>query len=240
MAKYVTSIFVVLLSCTQVWATWSIIIIDPKTKEIGIAGASCTYNCYGIGKIIPNVGAIIVQAMSNNQAREKGLQMILAEASPEEIIEAMRDSIFDPERQQYAVITIKYIDQPQTYTGNLTHPVNGALTDMGVSIQGNTLTDTNVLEAVMTAVQKGKRDVLHISEILMSALEAGSTAGGDKRCGDQRATSAFIMVAKPSDRKPYLDLQIFGQGKGKQNAVTLLRVKYEKWKRKHGDKLTVM
>ena len=37
------------------------IIIDPKTNEIGIAGASCTYNCYGIGKIIPKKGAIIVQ-----------------------------------------------------------------------------------------------------------------------------------------------------------------------------------
>jgi hypothetical protein len=53
------------------FATWSIIIIDPVTEEIGIAGASCTYNCYGIGKIIPNVGAIIVQAMSNNAARKR-------------------------------------------------------------------------------------------------------------------------------------------------------------------------
>ena len=46
--------------------------------------------------------------------------MILAESTPEEIIQAMRDPIFDPERQQYAVITIKYINEPKTYTGNLT------------------------------------------------------------------------------------------------------------------------
>ena len=62
------------------FATWSIIMIDPKTNEIGIAAASCTYNCYGIGKIIPSMGAIIVQAMSNNEAREKGAAMILEDS----------------------------------------------------------------------------------------------------------------------------------------------------------------
>ena len=109
-------------------------LVDPKSKEIGIAGASCTYNCDGIGKIVPDVGAVIVQAMSNNKARDEGIQMIFAESTPEEIIQAMRDSIFDPERQQYAVITIKYINEPKTYTGKLTNPINGALTDYGVSI----------------------------------------------------------------------------------------------------------
>ena len=67
----------------------------------------------------------------------------------------------------------------------------------------------------------------------MIALEAGSNAGGDKRCGAQKATSAFIMVAKPGSNKPYLNLNIFGQGKGEQNAVTMLRGKFEKFKVKH-------
>ncbi|HYI78402.1 MAG TPA: DUF1028 domain-containing protein [Chryseolinea sp.] len=233
MKKYVIALIVLLSSSLQSFATWSIIIIDPKTKEIGIAGASCTYNCDGIGKILPNLGAVIVQAMSNNQAREKGTQMILAESTPEEIIQAMRDPIFDPERQQYAVITIKYINDPKTYTGNLTHSVNGALTTYGVSVQGNTLASDTQLEAIMDVVKEGQTGSLHIAEILMNALHAGSESGGDKRCGEQRATSAFLTVAKPNDRKPYLHLVIFGQGKGKSNAVHLLRIKYEKWKRKH-------
>ncbi|NBP69908.1 MAG: DUF1028 domain-containing protein [Cytophagia bacterium] len=238
MTKYVTTLAFVLFAYNYSLATWSIIIIDPETKEIGIAGASCTYSCYGIGKIIPNVGAIIVQAMSNSQAREKGIHMILAGAPPEQIIEAMRDSIFDPERQQYAVITIKYIQEPRIYTGQLTHSINGGLTDYGVSVQGNTLASDQELEAIMIAVRAGKENLLHIAELLMTALEAGSVAGGDKRCGEQKATSAFLIVAKPTDKKPYLDLLIFGQGKGKQNAVDLLRIKYNKWKSKHGDQLT--
>lgn len=231
--KLLVTIALFLSASIHAFATWSIILIDPKTKEIGIAGASCSYNCYGIGRIIPGKGAIIVQAMSNNEAREKGTQMILAEASPEEIIQAVRDSIFEPERQQYAVITIKYIDRPGTYTGRMTNTFNGALTGYGVSVQGNTLASETELQAVFDAVQKGKKDSLHIADILMLALDAGSIAGGDRRCGDQKATTAFIMVARQGDKKPYIDLVIFGQGKGKQNAVELLKLKYEKWKRKH-------
>src|SRR5688572_13050909 len=92
-------------------ATWSIIIIDPKTKEIGITGASCTPSVYGIGAIIPGKGAVIVQAMSNYAARVKGLKMLMADATPEEILKAMQDPEFDPEEQQYAVISVKYIDR---------------------------------------------------------------------------------------------------------------------------------
>ncbi|MEB2777340.1 DUF1028 domain-containing protein [Algoriphagus sp. D3-2-R+10] len=233
MKKSIFTVISFVFFSTKVFATWSIIMIDPKTNEIGIAGASCTYNCYGIGKIIPNMGAIIVQAMSNIEAREKGAEMILAETTPEQIILALRNPDFDPERQQYAVVTVKYIDSPGTYTGNSTDQYNGTLTKSGVSVQGNTLTSDSALKTIMEAVEKGQNESLNIAEILMSALEAGSTSGGDKRCGDQRASSAFILVAKPNDKKPYLNLNIFGQSKGGQNAVEMLRKKFEKFRRKH-------
>jgi uncharacterized Ntn-hydrolase superfamily protein len=110
--KIILGLIIFVLFSIKTFATWSIIMIDPKTNEIGIAGASCTYNCYGIGKIIPTMGAIIVQAMSNNRAREKGLEMILADATPGQIIQALRSPDFDPERQQYAVVTLKFIDNP--------------------------------------------------------------------------------------------------------------------------------
>jgi uncharacterized Ntn-hydrolase superfamily protein len=231
--KHLLFVIIYILLHASSYATWSIILIDPRTKEIGIAGASCTYNCYGIGKVIPNMGAVIVQAMSNSQAREKGVEMILAEAEPEQIIMAMRDSAFDPERQQYAIVTIKYIDRPGTYSGDSIKFNKGALTASGISVQGNTLANEQELKIIFDAVVKGQKDSLHIADILMNALEAGSISGGDRRCGEQRATSAFIMVCKPDSRKSYLNLNIFGQVKGGQNAVSMLRRKFEKWKRKH-------
>jgi len=233
MKKYLLALTILLFLNRQSFATWSIILIDPVTKEIGIAGASCTYNCYGIGEIIPGIGAVIVQAMSNRQARAKGIEMILAEARPADIIKDMRRPEFDPERQQYAVVSIKFINEPAVHTGDSTKKYNGALTARGVSVQGNTLANEHELKIIFEAVQQGKKKALGVAEILMLALEAGSNAGGDKRCGEQKASSAFIIVAKPGSKKPYLDLNIFGQGKGGPNAVTLLRKKFEKFKSKH-------
>ncbi|CAN5233036.1 hypothetical protein BH23BAC1_BH23BAC1_32560 [soil metagenome] len=214
------------------FATWSIIILDPETKEIGIAGASCSYNCYGIGEILPGKGAIIVQAMSNNKARSKGLQMLASDASPEEIIKVLCDPKFDPENQQYAVLSFMHLDQPKSYTGKSAADHKGSMASWGISVQGNILTNENEIKIIYEAALKAKEKKLSVEEILITALKAGSKAGGDQRCGAQKATSAFITVAKPGDKPKhfYLDLVVSGQRKGGDNAVELLRAKYDLWK----------
>jgi uncharacterized Ntn-hydrolase superfamily protein len=92
-----------------------------------------------------------------------------------------------------------------------------------------------VLKAIFNAAVQGQKDSLSIHEILIKALEAGSEAGGDKRCGRQRAQSAFMKVAKPGDNSenPYLHLVIKDLPKGGENAVVLLRRAYEKWAKEH-------
>ncbi|QHT68411.1 DUF1028 domain-containing protein [Rhodocytophaga rosea] len=231
--KPFSATLLLLLACySYSFATWSIILIDPETREIGIAGASCTYNCYGIGGIIPGKGAIIVQAMSNKEAKARGLEMIISGNSPEQIIAELRNTIYDPERQQYAVVTLQHLLAPKTYTGDSTHVYNGALTATGISVQGNTLASNSAIQKILEAVLNARKEGLRIDAILMKALEAGAQDGGDKRCGEQKATTAFITVARPDDhpKRPYLNLVIFGQGKGGQNAVVMLRNKYDKWK----------
>ena len=213
------------------FATWSIIVIDPKTNEIGIAGASCTFSVYGIGGIIPGKGAIIVQAMSNKSAKKKGLQMMMANASPQEILAAIRDPRFDPERQQYGIVCLKYLDQPLTYTGTSTNDSKGALTANGISVQGNTLADPDEIQAILNAALKAQKESLGIQEVLLRALEEGAKWGGDKRCGAQKASSAFVTIAKPGDDidHPYLNLVVDGYNEG-VNAVEALRKKFERWK----------
>lgn len=212
------------------FATWSIIIIDTKTKEIGIAGASCTSNCSGIGSIIPGTGAIVVQAMSNYNAHDMGRRAIISGHPIEGILEALREGRFDPEHQQYAIITLRQMN-PVTYTGDSTIFYKGSLTSNGISVQGNLLSNENVLKAIFDAAVQGQKDSLSIHEILIKAIEAGSEAGGDKRCGEQRAQSAFMKVAKPGNNSKnlFLDLVIKDLPKGGQNPVVLLRKEYEKW-----------
>ena len=50
-----------LLLSLDSFATWSIIIVDTVTGEIGIAAASCTYSVYGIGGIVPGSWENIVR-----------------------------------------------------------------------------------------------------------------------------------------------------------------------------------
>lgn len=212
-------------------ATWSIIVIDPKTKEIGIAGASCTYSVYGIGGIIPGKGAVVVQAMSNKAARNKGLQMILADASPEEILKAISDPDFDPEEQQYGIVCLNNIDHPQTYTGSATTADKGTVTSKGIAVQGNTLSNKEMIDKILQVALNAQKASLSIQEVLMLALEAGAEYGGDKRCGDRKASSAFLTVAKPDDnpQRPSLNL-IVNQFDNKTNAVKALRRKFDIWK----------
>jgi uncharacterized Ntn-hydrolase superfamily protein len=224
------SILLLTVFCIPSFATWSIIVIDPKTKEIGIAGASCTASVYGIGLIVPGKGAIVVQAMSNSLARLQGFNMIIDGATPAVILQKIRHPDYDPEQQQYAILCMNDINHPATYTGTKTISHAGTLTANGISVQGNTLTNPEELQAIFDAAVKAQKDSLPIQDVLMLALEAGAKSGGDKRCGERKASSAFITVSKPDDvKKHWLNLVIYGNDEHTR-AVEALRQKFDNWK----------
>ncbi|MFB6456847.1 DUF1028 domain-containing protein [Chitinophaga sp. Hz27] len=233
MKKYLPFILLLLImqfGSIAVFATWSIIIVDPKTKEIGIAGASCTGSVYGIGGIIPGKGAVVVQAMSNKLAKIAGLQMVIDHRSPQEIIDSLRSEMFYPEDQQYGVVCLYKQDEVKVYSGKNIPAFNGALTAPGISVQGNTLSDASEIQRIMDAVIAARKRGLGIADQLMIALEAGSEAGGDRRCGAQKASSAFITVCKPADdmNSPSMNIIVNNMPQGGPNAVVELRKKYNK------------
>jgi uncharacterized Ntn-hydrolase superfamily protein len=213
-------------------ATWSIIVADSKTNEIGIAGASCTKSVYGIGAIMPGKGAIVVQANANGFAKLRGFEMIMQGETPLSILEKIRQPEFDPENQQYAIICINDINHPVTYTGTKTVSYAGSLTGNGISVQGNMLVNPDVLQAVFNAAVKAQQDSLSIQDVLMVAMEAGAKFGGDKRCGEKKASSAFLTVSKPEDiEKHWLNLVIYGDD-DQTHAVEALRQIFDEWKTK--------
>ena len=224
-------LFVTVLSL-PCFATWSIIVVDPKTKKIGIAGASCTPSVYGIGAIMPGKGAIVVQANGNAFAKLTGFRMIMADSTPAAILKKLRTPEFDPEHQQYAIISLEDFSHPVTYTGTETISHASTLTGNGITVQGNMLTNPDEVQAIFDAAVAAQKDSLPIQDILMIALEAGAKTGGDKRCGERKAASAFLTVSKPEDiDKHWLNLVITDDGR--THAVDALRRKYEDWKSKN-------
>src|SRR6476659_5712203 len=167
--KILLTVFSIAISVIASHATWSIIVIDPKTKEIGLAGASCTKSVYGIGAIIPGKGAIVVQAMSNFFARKKGWEMIMEGKSATEILNTIKDQQYQPDVQQYGIVCMNDLVHPQTFTGKGCTLYNGSITGYGISVQGNTLTSDDELEAIFNAALKAQKDSLPLQDVLMLA-----------------------------------------------------------------------
>jgi uncharacterized Ntn-hydrolase superfamily protein len=151
-------------------------------------------------------------------------------ATPAAILEKLRQPDFDPEQQQYAIMSMNDIEHPVTYSGTRTVSYAGSLTANGISVQGNMLTNAEEVQAIFDAAVKAQKDSLPIQEILMLALEAGARSGGDKRCGERKASSAFVIVAKPDDVEKYWLSLIINGNDDHTHAVEALRQKFDDWK----------
>lgn len=212
---------------SNTYATWSIIAVDRITGEIGIVGASCTFDVQGIASIIPGKGAIIVQASSSYFARMKGVELMETNATLVQIMKAMRSKKYDPENQQYGLVVLDPNTEPLVYSGNLIDNWSGEIIGEDFAVLGNTLVDENVLQSAFDAFQNNRDKSL--AERLMLALKAGERAGGDKRCGQQYARSAFISVYNPVEDAIF-KISIHGIKEGKRPAVTLLEKKFKYWR----------
>lgn len=224
-----TSLLTLLISIPS-YATWSIIAVDRKTGEIGIVGASCTFDVQGIASIIPKKGAIVVQAGSNYFARMKGVELMMSDASAEAILAEMRNEEFNPERQQYGVILLNDTHAPLIYSGQLIKDWKGSKIGDDFAVLGNILVDEAVIENAFKAFNSSRGESL--AKRLMLALKAGEIAGGDKRCGLQYARSAFISVYNPKDGA-ILKLSVHGIEEDGKPAVSLLNQQFENWEMNH-------
>jgi uncharacterized Ntn-hydrolase superfamily protein len=123
--------------------------------------------------------------------------------------------------QQYAIISLDSTELPLTYTGTHLDDTKGSRNAKGVTVQGNVLVSENVLDKTLEVFLKANGT---LTEKLVKALEAGAKEGGDKRCGEQMARSAFVTVFNKTDnaRWPYFHLVVYGNEKGGVPAVEYL------------------
>ncbi|WP_435623488.1 DUF1028 domain-containing protein [Flagellimonas sp.] len=229
---YLLIVFTTLFS-THCYATWSIIAVDRKTGEIGIVGASCTFDVSWIGSIEPGKGAVIVQAASNYYAKMRGVALMENNASAQEIMDAMMAKEFEPELQQYGVILVNDSSSPLVYSGAQIKDWNGEMLGDDFAVMGNILAGEEVVQKAYGAFDQNRDKSL--AERLMLALKAGEEAGGDKRCGTQYARSAFMMVYKPEDGA-ILKLAVQGIEKGGKPAVTLLNQQFDFWRKEEKER----
>lgn len=179
--------------------TFSIIARDPETGQFGVA---VTTKAFAVGTLCPfakaGVGAVATQARVNPTLGPKGLRLLEHGLSAEDTLQQLLAG--DPGRDHRQLAVIDKYGHAVAWTGAESHEWKGHIVGDGFSVQGNLLSGEEVVQA-MVAGYKGSN--ASFAERLLLSLEAGQTAGGDKR-GKQSAALLVVNV----DEFPYIDIRV--------------------------------
>lgn len=161
-------------------STFSIVACDPQTGFWGVAVQS---RVVGAGSIVPaaeaDAGAIATQAAANVSFKRRGLELLRAGRSAEEVRDAFVRSDSGIADRQFAIADRDC--RVAAFTGDSTSAWAGHRTGTGYSVQGNILTGAEVVEAMARAYEEASAARRPFGERLLAALKAGQAAGGDRR-----------------------------------------------------------
>lgn len=210
--------------------TFSLVVVDPRTREVAVAGASCVPDVSIIGSTIQNVGAAATQASFSSTNKARVEQRLQAGDSPTQVIAFVTNSSRDPNftRRQYGVATLAH--GAAGFTGSQTSPANGHRVGPFLTAQGNLLVQAAVLDSIRTTYIDQPDSPL-ITRMLQ-ALEAGQDAGGDARCS-HGADSAFLRIRRAEDTSTsYANLIITNPSSGSNpnDPIAQLRTSINNWR----------
>jgi uncharacterized Ntn-hydrolase superfamily protein len=179
--------------------TWSIIARDPASGAFGVAIAT---RFFAVGSLCPHaqsgVGALSTQALMNPHYGAQGLELLRAGVAAPEVVQRLVAP--DEGREQRQVHVIDAAGRVGQHTGRQCVDWCGAVTGDGFSVAGNMLANDRVVRETARAYQGSRKS---FPERLIAALEAGESAGGDKR-GKQ---SAALLIYE-QEQYPALDLRV--------------------------------
>lgn len=177
--------------------TWSILVRDPATGALGAAVAT---RFFAVGALAIHVeggvAALATQALINPMYAVHGLARLRAGEPPDAVAGALLAEDAGRDHRQLHMIDAQ--GRIAQYTGKDCVSWCGSVRGVDVSVAGNMLAGAAVVERTLAAFQSASGT---LAERLLTALEAGETAGGDKR-GKQSA------ALKICTRDPFPDLDI--------------------------------
>lgn len=174
-------------SAARIVATYSVVAWDSITGDLGVAVQS---KFLGVGVVVPyaraGVGAIATQALANTTFGPEGLQLLGQGLGAQIVGEGLLRADSAAKSRQIGIVDAQ--GNSFAYTGSSCMPYAGHITGRGYSVQGNILAGEGVLKAMSRTFELSTGA---LAERLMSTLEAGERAGGDKR---GRQSAAMLVV----------------------------------------------
>ena len=198
-------------------ATWSVVVVDTKTKTIVISTATCVSTAGLAARgglksiqavVVPGFGVAAAQA--NVDATRANQQLIYDEmkkgTDPAEILKLLK---VDPaiESRQFGIVDMQ--GRMAGFSGSRNQKesldrqgrIDG--TDIYFSIQGNILAKPEVVTDAVEALKNTKGT---LADRVMAAMEAADKQGGDSRCScdDQRTPTAALVCSQKHAHVAYL------------------------------------
>lgn len=179
--------------------TYSIVARDPETGHYGVAVAS---RFFAVGAVVPHLrGGKCAVATQAFVSPIWGIEAADRMAGGEAAASVLADLVARDGGQ--AIRQIHMIDaegQIAAHTGVNCVDWCGHVAGEGVSVAGNMLAGPEVIARTLAAYEAHM--ALPLAERLMTAMEAGQAAGGDKR-----GTQSAALVIHRSEDYPWLSLR---------------------------------
>jgi len=180
--------------------TWSIVAHDPASGALAVAVATCAF---AVGAHCPyvrsGVGAVSTQSITNRYLGPAILDLMARGVDPATAINSALTA--DHGRELRQVHAVDRHGRTAASTGRHCVEYCGDRTGPQFSVAGNMLAGEAVLAATVAAFAAGEE--LALPERLISALEAGERAGGDRR---GRQSAALLLTT--SEDFADLDLRV--------------------------------
>lgn len=183
-------------------ATWSIVVVNTRTKEVAVASATCltNFNLRPRQAVVRvGVGAAASQAAIDENGVNRfylwnGMQSGLV---PEQMIADL--ATLDPGHEARQIGIAVLYDAPATFSGSQTLDANpmvaGVVGDLRYAIQGNILAGDAVVANAEAALIATPGD---LSLKVMAAMEAARATGGDGRCSCNQPDPTACGAPPPS------------------------------------------
>lgn len=170
-------------------ATFSIAARDPSSGDLGVAVES---KFLAVGAVVPwlrgGVGAVATQARANVAWGAQALAMLETGLAATEVLDRLVADDGERDVRQAGIVDAQ--GRAASWTGPGCGDWAGGMTGEGFCCQGNLLAGPEVVDAMAEAYASATGSFAHR---LLSSLEAGQAAGGDRR-GQQ---SAAIAIVRP-------------------------------------------
>lgn len=187
-------------------ATWSIVCVNARTGEVGVASATCLAN-FNLRQAVPVVvvgrGAAAAQSFIDLSGENKRLiyeSFRDTDLTPQVILDLLEAQDGQHQTRQYGIVS--FTGDPVTFTGRrdgaAATGVVGRVGDYVYSIQGNVLTGDQVVFAAEVAFRGTKGDM---GQRIMAAMHAARALGGDGRCSCSGADPTGCGVPPPNFTK---------------------------------------